>query len=55
MYWLIFVVAAALVLLKLGALTAWFVVLSWALKIVLALLIAAVLYLFWQQFFGRKP
>ena len=55
MFWIIFVVAAALGLLKLGALSVWVVVLSWLLKIVLVLLIAAVLYLIWQRFFGRQP
>jgi len=54
MFWIIFVVAAALVLLKLGALSVWVVVLSWVLKIVLVLLIAAVLNLIRQRFLRRK-
>ncbi|MDO8336097.1 MAG: hypothetical protein Q7T74_04960 [Candidatus Saccharibacteria bacterium] len=51
MIWKILIVAAiAISLIKLGALSVWVTALSLALKIMLILLTAAVLYFIWQKY-----
>lgn len=46
--------AVAIAFILLGALSVWVVVLSLALKVMLAASVAFVLYLIWNRFFGRK-
>lgn len=55
MHWIFLCLAAvALAFVLLGALSVWVVVLSLALKVLLAASVAFALHLLWQRLFGRK-